>query len=90
MCVSLPFLPPNKLEGAVDKLREYSFTETSDATLERLNEFKMRHLDYFEEFWIHGQFPVKAWNHYNKPRGLTNNRFNYLYDISFINCLIQE
>ena len=34
MCVSLPFLPPNKLEGAVDKLREYSFTETSDATLE--------------------------------------------------------
>ena len=74
MCVSLPFLPPSKLEGAIDGLREFKFSGTSEADEKKMNDFKDNHLDYFEEFWIHGPFPVKTWNHYNKPRGLTNNR----------------
>ena len=73
MCVSLPFLPPSKLEGAIDGLREFKFSGTSEADEKKMNDFKDNHLDYFEEFWIHGPFPVKTWNHYNKPRGLTNN-----------------
>ena len=65
MVMALAFLPINRLEPALDRLREYSFSLTSQH-YEKVTQFQPIFLDYFQATWISGSFPPALWNHHNK------------------------
>ena len=73
MVMALAFLPINRLEPALDRLREYSFSLTSQH-YEKVTQFQPIFLDYFQATWISGSFPPALWNHHNKFKDLTNNQ----------------
>ena len=72
MMMALPFLPVNRIETAIDKLKDMEFDETSDY-FEKTKSSVSELIEYFENTWLHGNFPPALWNAYNKSSHLTNN-----------------
>ena len=73
MVMALAFLPINRLEPALDRLKEYSFSSTSQH-YGKVSEFQPIFLEYFQATWISGSFPPPLWNLHNKFKDLTNNQ----------------
>ena len=70
--LALPFLPLNRPENAVERLRHQLFDQSSESFLE-IEKFKHEFIQYIENVWIHGHFNPKIWNQWRKSRNLTNN-----------------
>ena len=71
--LALPFLPLNRLEAAVKRMREGNFDKSSP-NYEEMEKFKHAFIDYIEDVWIYGHFNPKIWNQWRKSRNLTNNK----------------
>ena len=70
--LALPFLPINRIEAAVDRLREEQFDKSSPFS-DKMESFKLEFCDYIEDVWLNGNYNPKIWNHWRKTKNLTNN-----------------
>ena len=65
--LALPFLPINRIEAAVDRLREEQFDKSSPFS-DKMESFKHEFCDYIEDVWLNGNYNPKIWNSGGKRR----------------------
>ena len=70
--LAIAFLPPNRMEAAIDRRRAKEFDKSSPF-YDKIEAFKSKFLDYMEETWINGNYKMKMWNQWRKTSNLTNN-----------------
>ena len=70
--LALAFLPINRIEAAVDRMRDTVFDKSSPF-FEKMDQFKNQFLDYIEDVWLNGNYNPKIWNQWKKTKNLTNN-----------------
>ena len=70
--LSLCFLPINKIEAAIDRLKDMEF-DKGCPEYNKMVMFKYDFPDYIEDTWINGNYNPKIWNHWRKSKNLTNN-----------------
>ena len=70
--IALPFLPLNQIEAAIDDLNQVEFDRESPFYDEAIK-FKNEFIKYMEDVWLYGNYTPKMWNHWRKPKKITNN-----------------
>jgi hypothetical protein len=70
--LALPFLPINRIEAAVDRLREEQFDKSSPFS-DKIENFKREFCEYNEDVRLSGNYNPKIWNQWRKTKNLNNN-----------------